>query len=100
MYLHSKIFSHTVDGDLTPLFSNYLDLTTGNKKEASSYTKIVENLGIYPSEIVFFSDVPAELVASRETWLQVLHFKRPGTESWSTVPEVESLQDISILKMI
>lgn len=60
VYLHSTIFSHTVDGDLTPLFSNYFDLTKGNKKEASIYTRIVENLGISPSEIVFFSDVPAE----------------------------------------
>ena len=35
-------FSHTVEGNLTPLISNYFDLTTGSKKEAISYEKIVD----------------------------------------------------------
>jgi len=88
-------FSHTVEGDLTPLFSNYFDLTTGSKKEAMSYEKIIDVLGLAPNKIVFFSDVPAELVAARQKGLRVVHVKREGTESWSDVPEVESFQEIS-----
>lgn len=90
-------FSHTVEGDLTPLLANYFDLTTGSKKEARSYEKIIENLGLAPNKIVFFSDVPAELVAAREKGLQVVHIKREGTASWSDVPEVESFQEISFV---
>ncbi|MEQ9667210.1 acireductone synthase [Coleofasciculus sp. G2-EDA-02] len=89
-------FSHTVEGDLTPLLSNYFDLTTGSKKEAISYEQISDVLGLAPNKIVFFSDVPAELVAAREKGLRVVHVKREGTESWSDVPEVESFQEISI----
>ncbi|MEA5470305.1 acireductone synthase [Spirulina sp. 06S082] len=91
-------FSHTLDGDLTPLFSHYFDLTTGNKKEALSYQKIVKILGFSAAEIVFFSDVPAELEAAREIGLQVIHVKRSGTESWCEVPEVESFQEVFIHK--
>lgn len=90
-------FSHTVEGDLTPLFSNYFDLTTGSKKEAMSYEQIIEVLGLAPNKIVFFSDVPAELVAAREKGLRVVHVKREGTASWSDVPEVESFHEISFV---
>jgi enolase-phosphatase E1 len=90
-------FSHTIEGDLTPLFSNYFDLTTGSKKEAISYEKIIDSLGLAPNKIAFFSDVPAELVAARQKGLRVVHVKREGTESWSDVPEVESFQEISFV---
>ncbi|MEQ8999402.1 MAG: acireductone synthase [Coleofasciculus sp. B1-GNL1-01] len=90
-------FSHTVEGDLTPLIANYFDLTTGSKKEAMSYEKIIDSLELAPNQIVFFSDVPAELVAARQKGLQVIHVKREGTESWSDVPEVESFQEVSFI---
>lgn len=90
-------FSHTVEGDLTPLIANYFDLTTGSKKEAMSYEKIIDSLGLAPNKIVFFSDVPAELVAARQKGLRVIHVKREGSESWSDVPEIESFQEISFI---
>ena len=90
-------FSHTVEGDLTPLIANYFDLTTGSKKEAMSYEKIIDSLELAPNQIVFFSDVPAELVAARQKGLRVIHVKREGTESWSDVPEVESFQEVSFI---
>jgi methionine salvage enolase-phosphatase E1 len=58
--------------------------------------RFIEVLGVAPNKIVFFSDVPAELVAAREKGLRVVHVKREGTESWSDVPEVESFQDVSL----
>ncbi|MGK7925314.1 MAG: acireductone synthase [Spirulina sp.] len=91
-------FSHTIEGDLTPLFSHYFDLTTGSKKEADSYQKIVEVLGIPASKIVFFSDVPAELTAARAIGLQGVHVRRSGTASWSDVPEIESFHEVLIHK--
>lgn len=87
-------FSHTIAGDLTPLFSNYFDLTMGSKKESSSYEKIIQALGLSASEIVFLSDVPAELMAAGEKGLQVVHVKREGTECWSDGAEIESFEEI------
>ena len=57
-------FGHTTQGDLLGLFSGHFDTTTGNKKEASSYTSISEQIGVVPDEVCFVSDVIAELDAA------------------------------------
>jgi enolase-phosphatase E1 len=57
-------FKHSVAGDLTSLLSGYFDTTSGAKGEASSYMKIARALGLEPSAITFFSDLPAETSAA------------------------------------
>lgn len=69
-----QIYGHTVDGDLSPLLSGYFDTRVGHKREAGSYRRIAEAIGVPPREIVFLSDVREELDAAREagwqtTWL-------------------------------
>ena len=58
------LFSHSTAGDLTPCLREYFDTTTGPKNEAASYQRIAATLGRSPSEIMFLSDVPAELDAA------------------------------------
>lgn len=72
------IFGHSIAGDLTPLLGNYFDTTTGPKREADSYTKIADALGLAPSELLFVSDMPAEVDAAREAGLQALLIDRAG----------------------
>ncbi|MEI9926600.1 MAG: acireductone synthase [Sphingomonas sp.] len=55
------IFGHSVAGDLTPLLGRYFDTTTGPKRESDSYTRIVDALGLAPSELLFVSDAPGEV---------------------------------------
>lgn len=69
-----QIYGHTADGDLSPLLSGYFDTRVGHKREAGSYRRIAEAIGLPPREILFLSDVREELDAAREagwqtTWL-------------------------------
>src|SRR3954463_15335642 len=59
------MFGFTEVGDLTPLFSGYFDTQTGHKREADSYRRIAEAVGLPPDEILFLSDIPEELDAAR-----------------------------------
>ena len=58
------LFAHTEYGDLTPLFSAYFDTTTGAKNAALSYEHIAQQLNFPPQDILFLSDVEAELDAA------------------------------------
>lgn len=58
------LFSHTADGDLTPLFSGYFDTTTGPKLETRSYREIALSLSLATREVVFISDHPGETQAA------------------------------------
>jgi len=72
------LFSHTSSGDLTPYVSAYFDTTTGAKVDASSYEKISVSLKRSVHEMVFISDVTAELDAARTAGLQVFLCERSG----------------------
>ncbi|MGH8446629.1 MAG: acireductone synthase [Solimonas sp.] len=70
------IFGHTAYGDLTPLFSGYFDTRIGGKREAASYRAILREIGRPGSEVLFLSDVGAELDAAREAGLQTCQLIR------------------------
>ncbi|WP_158774797.1 acireductone synthase [Cobetia sp. L2A1] len=73
------LFGHSDAGDLTPWFAGYFDTTTGPKQEADSYRRIAGQLGVPGAEILFLSDVVAELDAAAaadfQTWQLV---REPG----------------------
>jgi len=72
------LFRYTDAGDLTPFISHYFDTTTGPKREPESYRRIADQIGTEPSEIVFVSDIAAELDAARLAGLQTAFSIRPG----------------------
>lgn len=71
-------FGHTVAGNLLDLFSGHYDTTTGPKKEAESYRIIAADFACEAGEILFVSDVVAELDAAKEAGLQTVLSIRPG----------------------
>ena len=71
-------FGHTLHGDLLPLLDGHYDTTSGPKKEAESYRRIVADIGVPAGEILFLSDIAAELDAAREVGLQTGLSVRPG----------------------
>lgn len=73
------IFGHTAFGDLTPYLAAYFDTTTGPKGEAESYSRIAAALGREPREMLFVSDVFAELEAARAAGLQTALAVRSST---------------------
>jgi enolase-phosphatase E1 len=64
------LFAHTTAGDLTPWLRSYFDTTTGAKHEAESYRRIAAALELPPAEILFLSDVAAELDAAQRAGMQ------------------------------
>lgn len=71
-------FAHTAHGDLTPRLRGHYDTTSGPKREAASYTRIAADMGLAPREILFASDVGAELDAARAAGMATALAVRPG----------------------
>ena len=59
------LFAHTQVGDLTPFIRAYFDTTTGPKAAVQSYAHIAATLETSPSDVLFVSDVSAELDAAQ-----------------------------------
>jgi enolase-phosphatase E1 len=65
-----NLFANTTAGDLTRFIRAYFDTTTGPKTAAQSYARIASALERSPSEVVFLSDVGAELDAAQAAGMQ------------------------------
>jgi enolase-phosphatase E1 len=91
------LFRYTNYGDLTESIDRYFDTTTGPKREAESYRKIAETLDIEQYEILFISDVPAELDAARASGLQTVLAIRMGNAEIAediTYQAIESFDEL------
>lgn len=73
------IFAHTTEGNLTPYLDGYFDTTTGAKTSAASYQSIGEKIGAPADEVLFVSDVAAELDAARDAGMTTALCVRPGS---------------------
>jgi enolase-phosphatase E1 len=69
-------FAHSEAGDLTSLFNGHFDTEIGGKREADSYRRIAESIGLPAAEILFLSDVVAELDAAREAGMATVLIDR------------------------
>lgn len=88
------IFGRTEFGDLTPLISGYFDTSVGAKREAEAYRKIAEAIGLPPSDILFLSDVEAELQAARDAGMAVALLTRDDIPEHSPFPVHTSFETI------
>lgn len=84
------IFGHTPDGDLTSSISQFFDATIGPKRSADSYRAIASELRHSPDELLFLSDVHAELSAARAAGFHAMLCVRPGN------PEPAREDEISV----
>ncbi len=71
------LFRHSEAGDLTPLFSGYFDTEIGAKREADSYRRILAVIGCPGAEVLFLSDIVAELDAARAAGMRTTVLARP-----------------------
>jgi len=72
------LIAHTDAGDLTTFIDAYFDTTTGPKTASKSYRAIADSLRALPEELLFISDVVAELNAAKAAGLTTLLCIRPG----------------------
>jgi enolase-phosphatase E1 len=80
-------FGHTIAGNLLAHFRGHYDTTTGPKKEAESYRRIAADFKLPPTEILFLSDVVAELDAARQAGFQTALVIRPGSGASPPIAE-------------
>ena len=85
------LFAHTNVGDVTSLFEHYFDTSVGEKKAASSYRTISEQIGLPSDHILFLSDEEAELDAAVLTGFRTAHLVRPGTDASTRHPTYHDL---------
>ncbi|WP_425613378.1 acireductone synthase [Anatilimnocola sp. NA78] len=94
-------FGHTVAGNLLPLLSGHYDTTIGSKREATSYANIVAELDSPASEVLFLSDIVAELDAAKQAGLQtgvVLRHGNAAQENPQQHPTLHSFDEVMIGK--
>jgi enolase-phosphatase E1 len=70
------LFSHTEQGNLTPLFSGYFDTTTGSKQEAESFRTIARSIGLPAETTLFLSDHTGEIEAARRAGMHAVWVDR------------------------
>jgi enolase-phosphatase E1 len=75
------LFGYSEAGDLTSLFNGYFDTSTGPKREADSYRKIIQAIRQQADEVLFLSDTLEELDAARSAGLQTAQLAREGQAS-------------------
>lgn len=92
------IFGHSTAGDLLPLFSGFFDTTIGPKRAAESYRAIAQAIGLPHADILFLSDIEAELDAAAQAGLAVLQLvrARDGTVASARHPAAATFGDIRI----
>ena len=72
------LFAHTDAGDLTRYIDQYFDTSVGKKIDPQSYLAIAANLSFDPTQVLFVSDVAAELDAAKTAGIQTRLCIRPG----------------------
>lgn len=90
------LFFHSEKGDLTPYFRWHFDLKVGQKRETQSYISIAKQTQISPAQILFLSDVEAELDAAHLAGFHTLQLVRSGTIPTEKHPTATRFDEIDL----
>ena len=95
------LYGHSSEGDLRNLFSGWFDTRLGPKRESHSYERLAEALVTPAAELLFISDVAAELNAAAAAGFQVCGSQRPGNPEqllgpWPVLESFEALAPFDI----
>jgi enolase-phosphatase E1 len=91
------LFSSTRHGDLTPRIAGFFDTGVGGKTQVGSYRRIAAILGQPAAEILFVSDVAAELVAARDAGCDTRLCVRPGNPAQPDPDRFAKIQSLDEL---
>ena len=92
------LFAHTEAGDLSKFITKYFDTAVGAKTDVESYRQIAASLSLPATDVLFISDVVAELDAAKRAGMETFLAIRPGNRPQGS-PEryrtIESFKEIS-----
>ncbi len=97
------LFGNSDAGDLLPLYDAFFDTEVGHKRDADSYLLIADRLNRSTGDILFLSDVIAELDAARDAGMRTAlldrleDYPQPriGDEATHGHPRFESFNGIA-----
>ncbi|MCB5227306.1 acireductone synthase [Alishewanella sp. 16-MA] len=89
------LFKYSDAGDLTPLLSGYFDTRIGGKRDLASYQAILKQLQLPPAQVLFLSDVVAELDAARQAGMATVQLIREQ-QAASDHPVAENFYQIEV----
>jgi len=89
-------FAHTAAADLTPCLAGYFDTTTGPKQEAESYRRIATAIRRPAADLLFLSDVAAELEAAAEAGFQAVQVRRESPAGSLFLPSIVTFDELPI----
>jgi enolase-phosphatase E1 len=72
------LFANTEVGDLSRFLGGYFDTNIGPKTDPGSYRQIANEFRLPAAEVLFISDMTAELDAAKRARMQTLLCVRPG----------------------
>lgn len=87
-------FGYSDNGDLTPLFTDYFDTTSGHKQDIDSYRTIQQAIDLPADNLLFLSDVEAELDAAAAAGFHTIRLDREGSQGDSKHPVVSNFSEI------
>lgn len=90
------IFGKSILGDLNTFFAHNFDTKIGHKREVNSYQNIQKEIGIKSVNILFLSDVEAELDAAQEASFQTIQLVREGTMASQKHQTVSNFAEITL----
>lgn len=95
-------FAHARGGELASLIDDWFDLTTGGpKREAKSYQRIAESIGLPPGDILFLSDNAGELDAAVLAGWSAVGVTRPDEPNSPRPPHrwIESFAELDVRRL-
>ncbi len=100
VHAQKLLFAHTDFGDLTPLFSGYFDTRIGGKQQPDSYQHIVEHIGLPAEQLLFLSDITAELNAAQLAGMATIQLVREGElDERATHKQVTNFDEINLISL-
>ena len=82
--------------EILHLTSGHFDTTSGSKRESASYGTIAKSLGVQTKDVIFVTDLEAEVHAADQAGMKAVVAARPGNaplnqDTKKTFPVVRSL---------
>ena len=89
-------FNYTEEGDLRAYITDHFDTEMGAKRDPEAYRNIQEALGVAPGDILFLSDIGAELDAAKTAGFQTIQVMRPGNIPSAGHRQVSSFAEVRV----
>ncbi|MAC46434.1 MAG: acireductone synthase [Oceanospirillum sp.] len=96
IYAQKLLFGYSGFGDLNALFEGNFDTTVGGKKESASYQAIAKQLALPAEQVLFLSDVVAELDAAQQVGMQTVQLVREAGMETAGHAQVASFDQIQL----